>query len=338
MRNHKTIASSSKKSEVKKLAELIQRYRVIGIADMTGMPSPQLQKMRFSLRGTTDILMSKGSLIKLAFGSLKSKINGIENLEVYIKGMPALVLTNDNPFKLASVLNKNKSSAPAKAGQKAPNDIWVRAGSTQFPPGPLLGELGAVGLQAFVDQGKIAIRADKLLVKEGEIINAKVAGALSRLGIEPMEIGINLIATLENGEVLTKKILFIDVKEYFSKFVTAQKEAFNLAFSSAFPTKENISLLMQKAQREAKAVLESAKIDTPEAMGKKIASAETRAESLKSKLNIETNMQEKNEAHQKENAEKINVPEINDKIKQEEEVAQDILKKLQDAKLRSGGR
>jgi large subunit ribosomal protein L10 len=42
---------------------------------------------------------------------------------------------------LYKILQKSKSSAPAKAGQTAPNDIYVKAGKTSFAPGPIIGEL-----------------------------------------------------------------------------------------------------------------------------------------------------------------------------------------------------
>lgn len=315
-RRHSTIAAGYKKNEIKKIAEAIQRYKVIGVADMTGMPSPQLQKMRTTLRGSVDILMSKGRLIRLAFEQLDGKVNGIKEFKEYVRGMPSLIFTNDNPFKLASMLNKSKSSAPAKPGQVAPADIWVKAGQTSFPPGPLLGELGSVGLKAFVDQGKIAIREDKLLVKQGEAVNEKTAGVLSRLGIQPMEIGINLVATLENGEILTKKVLCIDTQDYFKRFVIAQKDAFGLSLGIAYPTKENIMVLLQKAERELIALEKSGNLKADGNIAEKLAEADAGAEAVMEKIE-----------------ETIHAPE-KDFVKGEEEVAQEVLKKLQDQKIR----
>ena len=49
-----------KKSEVIELVKDLQKYKIIGIADMTGMPSPQLQKMRSTLKKSVEIKMSKG--------------------------------------------------------------------------------------------------------------------------------------------------------------------------------------------------------------------------------------------------------------------------------------
>src|SRR3989344_552906 len=121
----KAHVSIKKKEEVVRLTKLVPQYPIIGIADLTGMPSAQLQKLRKSLKDSVLVTMSKRSLIELTFKELKGKVEGIENLKEHIKGMPALLLTKENPFKLAKILRKSKSSAPAKPGQTAPNDITV---------------------------------------------------------------------------------------------------------------------------------------------------------------------------------------------------------------------
>jgi len=68
--------------------------------------------------------------------------------------MPALLFTKENPFKLYNKLQKSKSSAPAKAGQTAPSEIVVPKGPTPFAPGPIIGELGALGIKTAVENIK----------------------------------------------------------------------------------------------------------------------------------------------------------------------------------------
>src|SRR3989344_2931302 len=245
--NHKAHVSQYKKSEVTRVKSLLQKYKVIAIADMTNMPSPQLQKLRINLKSSVLITMAKGRLIKIVFNELKDKIKGLEELSKNVRGMPALLLTKESPFKLAKVLRKSKSSAPAKAGQLAPNEIMVPAGPTPFPPGPIMGELGQIGIKCTVADGKVAIKEDTVVVKEGEPISAIAANLLTRLGIEPMEIGIHLLAALENGVIFGKDVLSVDETLYINNLKLAASNSFNLAFSIAYPTKENIKLLIKKA-------------------------------------------------------------------------------------------
>ncbi len=244
--------SQEKKEVIKKLNKLIQDYPIIGCVNMENLPAPQLQNMRAQLRDKVVVFMTKKRLMKIAFESSKGDKKGIEELGKYFRGMPALLFTKDNPFTLFKILKKNKSSAPAKAGQTAPNDIIVKAGKTNFAPGPVIGELGALGIKTEVQDGKIAIKEDSVVCKEGEEIGGNLAAMLTRLGIEPMEVGLDLVATYEEGTIFTKDILDIDEEEFMNKLSSSINHAINLAIEAGFPTKETTELMLNKAARESR--------------------------------------------------------------------------------------
>ncbi|RLE39232.1 50S ribosomal protein L10, partial [Candidatus Woesearchaeota archaeon] len=243
--------SQAKKEIVKKLVDFINKYSVIGIVNMENLPTKQLQKMREQLRGKVVLIVAKRRLIKIAIDSIKDKL-GIEQLKDNLVGMPGLLFTNENPFSLYKTLQKSKSSAPAKPGQKAPRSIVVQAGPTNFAPGPIIGELGSVGIKTSVEGGKLAIKEDKVVANEGDIISEKLAGILARLGIEPMEIGLDLVAAYENGTIYTKKILAIDEEEYKSNLAQAHRWAFNLAIETVIYTRDTITFMITKAFRDSK--------------------------------------------------------------------------------------
>ena len=64
-------------------------------------------------------------------------------------------------------MEATKSTAPAKPGDIAPEDIIVKEGETPFKPGPIVGELQKAGIPAAIEGGKIVIRKDKVLVEKG---------------------------------------------------------------------------------------------------------------------------------------------------------------------------
>ena len=243
-----------KKKIVGNLVNLISKNPIVGVVNMENLPAPQLQKMRAQLRGKFYITMTKRRLIKLAFEKSKSKTKGIEELESHLGGMPALIFTKENPFKLSKTLQKSKSPAPAKAGQTAPRDIVVNKGATPFAPGPIIGELAVAGIKSGVEGGKVAIKEDTVVVKAGEKIKPKVAEILTRLGVEPMEVGLDLVAVLENGLIYKRDILSIDESEYINRLSNASRWAFNLANFVSYPTKETIKLLIGKAFNDAKSL------------------------------------------------------------------------------------
>ena len=242
----------AKEKTVQEFSTLLQEYPIVGVVNMNNLPTKQLQNMRSQLRKTVVLRMTKRRLLKKAIDAAKAKKPGIEKLIPYMEGMPAMLFTKDNPFALQKKLAKNKSKAPAKAGQIAPNDIEVKAGPTTFAPGPIIGELGAVGIKAGIEGGKVTIKADSVVAKKGDVISDKLAGILARLGVEPMEIGLDLTAVYEHGTIFTKDILAIDETVYLNNIRQAARWAVNLAIETAYPTKDTTHLLVQKAFRDAK--------------------------------------------------------------------------------------
>ncbi|MFH2020316.1 MAG: 50S ribosomal protein L10 [archaeon] len=243
--------SDDKKKAVQEIAKLVEEYPVIGIVNMQNLPTKTQQSMRAKLRGKGTVLkMTKKRLMKIAFSSAKKE--HIKELEPYFTGMPALVFTKENPFKLYNELEKTKSHAPARPGQIAPKDITVKAGPTSFAPGPIIGQLGKYGIKTGVESGKLAIKADAVVARKGQVIDADLAGILIRLGIEPMEIGLGLMAAYENGLVFTGDVLYVDEKAYLAKFMTAYTESLNLAVYSAFTSKDTIKAILGKVGRESR--------------------------------------------------------------------------------------
>lgn len=248
----KAHVSEAKKTVVKKYVELIKAYPIIGSVNMEGMPTAQVQNMREQLRGKVEIVMAKQRLMKIALKDCAKDKPGIEKLADHLKGMPALLFTKENPFTLYKSLQKNKSSAPAKGGQEAPNDVVVPAGPTGFAPGPIISELGSVGVKAGIEGGKVIVKSDSLVIKSGETFSPALASILSRLGIEPMEIGLDLVATYEAGDIYTKSILAVDEEEYLNNMSTNAMQAFNLAMFIGYPCADTIEPLIKKAVTESR--------------------------------------------------------------------------------------
>lgn len=243
-----------KKRIVSNIANLISQYPIIATINMENLPAFQLQKMRAELRDKVITIMTKRRLIKIAFEEAKKTKEGVEQLGKYLEGMPALMFTKENPFKLYKILQRSKSPAPAKPNQTAPKDIIVEAGPTSFSPGPIIGELAQAGIKAGVESGKVVIKQDSIVVKKGDKIKPKVAEILTRLGIQPMEVGLDLVAAYENGTIYTKDILAIDEEEFMGKLKSASLGAFNVAMFISYPTRATIKHLISKAANDAKAL------------------------------------------------------------------------------------
>ncbi len=309
MEKKETRASEKKKRIVAELEKLLVEYPVIAAINMENMPAPQLQQMRAKLVDRIYLKMAKKRLIRIALNNVKNKKKNIEKLAEYLRGMPALIFTKENPFSLFKLLKKNKTNAPAKPNQLAPTDIKVQKGPTGFAPGPIIGELAQIGIKAGVENGKVVIKEDSIVVKEGEKISAKLAEILTRLGIEPMEIGLNINAIYENETIYTKDILDIDEDKFRKDLEDAARFAYYLAIDIAYPTKGTIERLIIDAFNNAKLLGISQKIIDDEVINELLCEAEKSALSIKDTAKIEIPEKHKRDEEKPEKKEVAKEPE-----------------------------
>jgi large subunit ribosomal protein L10 len=240
-----------KYKEVEQLTNLLVGKKIIGVAEIGGIPGPQLQQMRKNLHGVAQIRSAKNTLIRKALDEAEKKAKGITQLKEEISGQTAIVATDENPFKLYKQIKATRTMAPAKGGETATYDIMVKAGDTPFKPGPIVGELQKAGIPAAIQEGKVVIKTDKVLVPAGKKIPADVAQMLTRLEIFPIEIGMTLHAVYEDGTIFKPDVLDVNADEFIAKIKQASTNAFNLAVESAWITKATIGPLLLKAHTTA---------------------------------------------------------------------------------------
>ena len=268
---------------VKNIKEKIEKSKVVTVLDMHKMPSRQLQEMREDLRDRAEIKMTKKTLIKRALD--EADVKGIEKLEEKLSGSPALMFTDENPFKLYQYLKENKSPAKAKAGDVVPEDIVVEAGPTDLVPGPAISQLQSAGLQTSVEGGKIKIqKGATVLEKDGEVTE-ELANLFNMLGIEPMEVGLTMKCAFEDGTVYEQDILNIDTEEYRENINKAITQSINLSINAGYYTSENIGIALTEAFNKAKNLAVEAGIFTTETIGIILSEAVGKAKALESEMN-----------------------------------------------------
>lgn len=273
------MVSEKKKLELEEIKEMIKKYPVIGMIDLFKFPSKQLQSLKKSLRGKAMIKMYKKRVMIL--GLKDSKRKNIEKLIDLNAKKPTLIMTDMEPFKLFRILKENKSPTYARPDDIATKDITVPAGPTSLPAGPAIGELQRAKIPAMVQEGKIHVKKDTIIVKKGDVIDSKISNVLKKLNIQPMEIGINLLGVWENETVFEKDVLDVNVDDYIEKMKNAYTHALNLAVNACYPNKESIKLLLQKAYKNAKSVGINAGILEKGVIKDLIGKANVQAKSLK---------------------------------------------------------
>ncbi len=229
----------------------IEKSPVVGLVSISNVPGPQLQSMRARLRDHLTIQVIKNNLLEIALRKAAEKRKGVDQLTQEIEGQTALLLSDFNPFKLHMLLEKTKTKRPAKGGETSPIDIEIKAGETSFKPGPIIGELQKAGIPAAIEKGKVVIKKDKIVVKQGEEISRALALALTKLEIYPLTVGLELKAAYEAGTIFHRETLAIDSVAYIERIQKGARSALNLSVFAAIPHRLSIAALLNKAHTEA---------------------------------------------------------------------------------------
>ncbi|WP_158057271.1 50S ribosomal protein L10 [Halorussus halophilus] len=273
-----------KREEVDDLVDLIDGYSSVGIVNVAGIPSRQLQTMRRNLHGSAELRISRNTLLSRALDEVDA---GVEELNEYVAGEVGLIGTNDNPFGLYKQLEESKSPAPIGAGEVAPNDIMIPEGDTGVDPGPFVGELQSIGAAARIMDGSIQVTEDSLVVEEGEEVSADVANVLAELGMEPKEVGLDLSGVYSDGVLFEADELAIDVEEYRADVEAAAARARNLSVNAVYPTAQTTPTLIQKAEGEAKSLGLSASVESPDLADDLVSKADGQVRALAAQIDDE---------------------------------------------------
>jgi large subunit ribosomal protein L10 len=183
------------------------------------------------------------------------------------------MFSNQDPYVLTKFLSENKAAAPAKGGQMAQKDILIPAMNTGVAPGPFISELAGLKIPSRVRGGVIHITEDTVAVKSGEVISNAMALMLSRLGIEPMELQLRLIAAFADGSVITADSLEIDLEGLFQEVLLGHQYALNLSVNTGYPTEDTITMIIAKANIEARSLALDVSFFEPDLLGEFLAKA-----------------------------------------------------------------
>ena len=273
-----------KKDEVDAVVDFLDSYDSVGVVDITGIPSQQLQDMRRDLHGSAELRVSRNTLLVRALDWVDE---GMEDLTEFISGQVGLIGTNENPFGLYRQLEASKTSAPINAGEVAPNEIVIPEGDTGIDPGPFVGELQSVGANARIDEGSIKVLEDSTVLEAGGEVSAELSNVLSELGIEPKEVGLDLRAVFAEGVLFEPEDLELDVEEYQRDVETAAARARNLALNATVPTAATLPALLAKASGEGKNLALYAGIEDPDVMPDLIGKADSQVRALATQIDDE---------------------------------------------------
>ncbi|MAE49579.1 50S ribosomal protein L10 [Candidatus Pacearchaeota archaeon] len=265
-----------KTESVKKLAEQMKGAKTVLLASIKGLPSGQFHAIKKQLRGKAEIAVGKKSIVLRALEATEK--GALQNLKKEIGADIALLFSDMDAFALSGLLTESQSKMKAKVGDIAPEDLVIEPGPTDMLPGPAISELGAVGLQVAVEDGKIAIKAAHTVVKEGEEISANVADVLGKLNIEPMKVGFGPLAAYDAEADKVYVGIRIDKEGALEALREALGKALGFAVSKRVINSGTVGYFLAKAEAGAKAVEGKVQEEGSESEGKEDSSSESSSE------------------------------------------------------------
>ncbi len=270
-----------KREEIEEFENLIEEHDGVGVVNVEGIASKQFQQLRRNLHGSAQVRVGRNTLMRRALDE-----KDLGDLAGYVEGQTGLLLTDENPFSLYQKIEEGKSSAPISAGQEATDEVVVPEGDTGFDPGPVVGDLQQAGISARIEDGSIKVVEDSVVLEEGEEATPEVAEALSKLDIEPLEVGLDLRALVERdeGTVLEPDTLDIDLEEYRADLESAAAGAFNLGVNAGVTNETTTEPLLSKAYTDALAVGIEAGVYEPDVLDSLLAEADSDVRALAANL------------------------------------------------------
>ena len=313
----KNLTREQKEAKVEEFADALEEYDVIGILDMQSLPARQLQEIESEIEEFADIKMSRKTLMNIALENAEKE--GIDQLDTDEAMQPAFIFSTKDPFQLYQLIQDNQTSAAADGGEIAPNDIEVPEGDTGIGPGPMLGKLQQTGAQVQVDDGSIHVMEPATMVEAGEEITEDDAEILNQLGIEPLQIGLDLVIAYSDGEIFDAEELDIDVDQYREDVEAAASGAFNLAVNAGVINETTASAIISEAVRKARNVAISEGLPEEETIEEAINYAASGAEAVDSKVDLEAAKDEDQESEAEESEEEASEDSEDSEETEEEE-------------------
>ncbi|MHA2223876.1 MAG: 50S ribosomal protein L10 [Candidatus Hodarchaeales archaeon] len=278
-------------AQIDTIIRLVGENSVIGLTSLSGISSKALQGIRSSMRSgevEATIKVAKNTLKAIALEKTlrKSDRKDLKKIIPHINGSCAMIFTNTNPFRLQKFLNQNQVPAPAKTGQISTVDVFVPEGVTNLDPGPIISELGSIGLQTRIEKGKIRITKTAKVLSKGDVVTESHAAVLTRLGIQPFKVGLKLKTVLEGGELIDGSVLDIDEDEIIANLQKAHNNALSLAISPklSYYTPLSIPILLKTAISQAMKLSFESNFITDKTVSLLLLKASNKVEMLKKRV------------------------------------------------------
>ncbi len=278
------MVSKKKVEGLKKINELLKDYKSILLFNLNKLPSKQLHEIRNKLKEEEIYTLIQKKRI-LEFGLKENNLN----LNINSLKQPTIIYSNKPIFSIVKTLRRVKVKRKAKVGEVINSDIEINSGNTEIQAGPAIAIFKQFKIQTIIKNGKIVIKEPKVICRSGEEINSNLVSLLNMLHIEPLELTIQPELGYSQNIAYNKSVLELDENYFKEKISTTTNNLFKLTVNIGYPTKENISLLLQKTWQNTKNLGLNLKLPVKELLPDLVRTAYLKANKLNSEVSKNIN-------------------------------------------------
>jgi len=248
-----------KLKSVEEITNLIKESDSVVIVSIKNLPTSQFQSIKKKLKDKAVVKVVKKNIINRAIDSIKK--GAIKNFKKYLKEDQALIFSELDAFELSVILSKNKSMARAKAGQEVAEDIVIEPGPTELVPGPVVSELGNLGIPFAIEDGKINIRKKKVILKAGDKASEEAVSIMGKLDMKPIAVGLEPLVAYDNKEEKIYEDIKIDIEKTIDDLKSSMQRALGFAVDVVYYCKDTLKFLFGRASSYEKALTSKIKYE-----------------------------------------------------------------------------
>lgn len=234
--------SSERKAEYfESMKAKLAEYTKLFVVSVDNVGSKQLQDTRMTLRGKSEILMGKNTMMRKVIREFVEENPGspVAVLEECCRGNVGFAFCTEGLAEVREVLESNTRPAPAKVGSLAPTKVVVPRGPTGCDPGQTA-FFQTLQIATKITKGQIEMVNDTDLIQAGEKVTASQAALLQKLNIEPFTYGIVIKQVYDNGSLFDAKVMDITDDVLAAKFGEALSLMASLSLALGFPTQASV--------------------------------------------------------------------------------------------------
>uniref|UniRef100_A0ACD5VG41 Uncharacterized protein n=1 Tax=Avena sativa TaxID=4498 RepID=A0ACD5VG41_AVESA len=221
----------------KKLRKFLDEYSRVLIAEVGNVGSTQLAAIRRAIRGESEMLMGKNTLIRRCIKVHAEAIGNdkIKALIPLLHGNVGLIFTKADLKEVRDEVSKYKVEAPARVGQVAPIDVVVPPGKTGLDPSQT-SFFQVLNIPTKINKGTVEIVSPVDLIKKGDKVGSSEAALLAKLGIRPFSYGLEITNVYDDGSVFSPEVLDLTDEDLIEKFASGVSMVASLSLAVSYPT------------------------------------------------------------------------------------------------------